>query len=289
MTDGPQEIWRRRLVRGMRVALTVAIVVSACYVSYGFGRMWHDRREKSPSTSMDRATANRGDMFELLPTAGQWSFGDLDWNFRSQIVSQQEIADRFRAMSGSAAGDAAAQLPDLGQEFVDFVRNLHIEPIQRGGNDIYLLDRPNLKAQLVVRPVGARTKAVGLIAAYPEETGGWQLFEFTPRASGGESIANAPHLLPLPTTARRSGGRFADDGQLLLELITIEADADVLVSSWMKSGFQVRPTEFAGPNDFSYVCDRGDEVIYAWSASPRGALHNLMLVRSPANADTQTQ
>lgn len=289
MIDRPRENRRRRLVRGMRVVLTVVIVAAACYVSYGFGRMWHDWRETSQTAAMDPAAANRGGMFELLPTAGQWSFGDLDWNFRSQTLAPAEIADRFRAMADSAAGDAAAQLPDLSQELADLVLRLQIEPIQHSVNEVYLLDRPNVKAQLVTRLVGGRAKAVGLVAAYPKEADQWQLFEFTPRSATGEFKADARHLLPLPATAHRSGGRFTDDGQLLLELITIDADADTLLARWTKSGFQVRPTEFAGPDDFSYLCARGSEVIYVWSANPRAALHNLMLVRSPANADTQTQ
>ena len=123
--------------------------------------------------------------------------------------------------------------------------------------------------------------------AYPASGDTWQLYVFTPQASDrGDSASAAPHLLPLPAGARRSGGRFADDGRVLLELISLDSTAEELLADWKAAGWEVRPSGIADPADFSYLCARGNEVVYAWSADPHDSLQNLMLVRTPTPADT---
>jgi hypothetical protein len=75
----------------------------------------------------------------------------------------------------------------------------------------------------------------------------------------------------------------------LLELISLDADADSLLSLWKHNGWEIKKSDFSGPDDFSYQCARRHDVIYAWSAGPRDSLRNLMLVRSPGRADIQAQ
>ena len=87
----------------------------------------------------------------------------------------------------------------------------------------------------------------------------------------------------------RRGGRFADDGQLLLELISLESSSDSLIADWKDAGWEVRPSGIGDGHSFSYLCARGNDVIYAWSANSSEALQNLMLVRSPTDAELQTQ
>jgi hypothetical protein len=100
------------------------------------------------------------------------------------------------------------------------------------------------------------------------------------------SDARHPFLLPLPAGAARVGGRFADDGHALLELITLSSTANQLIATWNAAGWEIRPAGFGAAAEFRYLCARGDQVIYAWSADEPGALQNLMLVRAPSNADT---
>ena len=196
-------------------------------------------------------------------------------------------AHRENLVPGS--GDDATNLPDLNNELVDLARRLHVAPTKRGDNELYLLDRPDLKAQLVVRHVAGRLKVAALAAAFPKAADEWQLFEFAPKSANGSATSNISHLLPLPSAAKRTGGRFTDDGQLLLELISLDADAGSLLSMWKHNGWEIKKSDFSGPDDFSFLCARGNEVIYAWSAGPRESLHNLMLVRSPSNSDIQAK
>jgi hypothetical protein len=143
-----------------------------------------------------------------------------------------------------------------------------------------------LKARLLVRIVGEKSKVVSLAAALPQNNDRWQLFELTPRGATGRSADTRPQLLPLPPGARRDGGRFADDGRALLELVSLDSNANELLLTWKTSGWDVRPNAAVGAHEFGYLCARGDEVIYVWSADPPDALKNLMLVRTPTGPDT---
>lgn len=162
-------------------------------------------------------------------------------------------------------------------------------PEQRDGYLIYRVDRPDLKAQLVTRNVDGRSKAVTVACSYPHDGEHWQLFELTPRESPANADGQAAHLLPLPEGVERRGGRFADDGRLLLELITLDSKADSLVATWKNAGWEVRPSGLGEPGSFSFLCARGSEVIYAWSANSGESIQNLMLVRSPTDAELKAQ
>ena len=72
-----------------------------------------------------------------------------------------------------------------------------------------------------------------------------------------------------------------------MEFVSLHSDADTLVSSWKTAGWEVRPSGLGNPGSFSYLCARGDEVVYAWSADSPDALENLMLVRTPDAKDTK--
>ncbi len=156
MTDGARsdlvpQIWHRRRARRLPV-----LPVS----SRGLGllrlvRLWpYVARSAGKIRLVDtiRATESSGDMFETASDGRTMVVrgSRLEFPFPNSFAAGN--CRSVRAMSGSAAGDAAAQLPDLGQEFVDFVTFAHRAGPARA-NEVYFLDRPNLKAQLVVRPV----------------------------------------------------------------------------------------------------------------------------------------
>jgi hypothetical protein len=271
----------------VRTALLVIVVAAACYVSYGFGRLWAEWRDaRRPVADVPVTAADLNSMAAIMPLAGQWSFAELDWNLRSSTVPANEVSARLDTMTSSVRVDPAVELPDISDDLVDLAESLRIRPVERDGNQVYILDRPELKARLIVRQMAGRPKMVALAAAYPQGDDSWQLLECTPRAAVEKTEA-APHLLPLPNGAERNGGRFADDGRILLELVTLSSNADALLSSWKNAGWEVRPSGLGNPEAFSYLCARGSEVIYAWSADPRDAVENLMLVRTPDGADTK--
>jgi hypothetical protein len=263
------------------------LLAAGCYLAYGFGRLWAEWRRVSQPVDVRQATeAELAPPAIVLPLAGHWSFADLDWKLRSNIVDKEDVATRFESLTAQAAHQSTDQLPDVSPQIMDLIEKLQLQPVEREENLIYRLKRLGLRAQLVVRIVAGRPKAVSLAAAYPQQRDRWQLLELAPRGASSSSPGPRPFLLPLPAGAARAGGRFADDGSALLELITLNSTSGDLFSNWKGAGWDVRPMGLGGRDEFRYLCVRGDEVIYAWSADEPSAMQSLMLVRTPNNTDT---
>jgi hypothetical protein len=276
-----------RVARACHTALLVLVVAAGCYVAYGFGRLWAEwRKTTQPIEVSTAAVIDPNVLTPGLPIDGPWSFAQLDWDIRSQIVSSADVFARFERFAVAPGEENDEQLPDVSPELVELAESFGAKAVNRSGNHVYRLDRPNLKAQLLVRIVSGAPKVVTLAAALPQDLDRWQFLELTPRGATGSSAAVLPQLLPLPLGARRDGGRFANDGQALLEFVSLDSTADELFSTWKAAGWDVRPNGAASVREFSYLCARGSEVIYAWSADPRDALKNLMLVRTPSGPDT---
>jgi hypothetical protein len=223
-----------------------------------------------------------------MPLEGPWSFAQLNWDIRSQFISSAEVAGRLERLATSSATTNDEQLPNLSAELVELAQGLGAKATDGLGNRVFQLDRPNLKARLIVRNVAGKDKVVAMAAALPHSAERWQYFELNPRGSAAASPVALPQLLPLPPGARRDGGRFADDGRPLLELVSLDSNAEELFSLWKAAGWEVHPSGAGSPDDFSFLCARGDDVIYAWSADPRSSLQNLMLVRTPTSSDTSS-
>lgn len=280
----------RRLAPPVRTILILLTVAALMYVGYGFGRLfaeWRQIGEPAPAATTNGFELNP--LSTALPLAGQWSFAALDWNIRSSIVGQAEVDARFEALANPSAAQDVHQLLDVSSELLELIAELHLQPVERAGYQLYRFDRSDLKALLVVREVDGRTKAVSFAGAYPQNGQQWQMFELTPRGPSSETDTQAAHLIPLPDGAVRHGARFADDGRLLLELISLETNAEALIAAWRDAGWEVRPSGLGDPGGFSFLCARGNDVIYAWSANPSAALQNLMLVRSPTDEELQAQ
>jgi hypothetical protein len=276
-----------RVVAVVRASLIVAIVIAGAWVTRSYVVLISEWRQVGrPVASTHSAAGQLDSMAAVLPLRGQWSFAELDWNMGTRLTSAQDVSDRFESMAKSPIIDSDEQLPDMDNQLVELIDKYQIKPVQRDGNQIYSFDQPDLKAQLVARTVAGREKAVGFAVAYPQADGHWQLVEFMPPTLSASRVASAPHLLPLPAEARRTGGRFDDDGRLLLELISLHSKADAIVSSWKEAGWEIRPSSMGDPDQFSYLCACGDEVVYAWSVDPLDAIQHLMLVRTANSTDT---
>jgi hypothetical protein len=274
--------------RAFRTALLVVTVAVACYVAFGFGRWWALSRNAAPPIATDSSdAADLGPLAPTLPLGGQWAFDELDWNLKTELVASSVLDAQLAQLGKSPLSKLDPQLPDTDPEIMDLISTLQIQPIERSGDEVYRIDRSDLRAELITRNVAEQSKTVAFAIAYSQTGDMWQLYVFTPKQSAtDEGPSAAPHLLPLPAGARRSGGRFDKDGRVLLELLSLDSTADSLLADWKKAGWEVRPSGIADPANFSYLCARGDEVIYAWSADPPASLKNLMLVHTPAPADT---
>ncbi len=224
-------------------------------------------------------------MTAALPLAGQWSFGGLDWNFASSTVQRDAIAARFETLQSTALQSPLQQLPDMGADLIEIASMLNVVPEVHEGYRIYRLGQPDLKAELITRDVGGRERAVAAACAYPQTDERWQLFELMPINASHKTTPQLDHLLPLPANAVRRAGRFADDGRLLLEMITLNSNSDDVLKAWQSAGWEVHASGVGDPGAFSFFCARGNDVIYAWSANRPETLKTLMLVRSPTDEE----
>jgi hypothetical protein len=271
-----------------RNTLLLVVVAASCYLAYGFGKLWAEWRVATqPPPTREASSAGVELMPSALPLSGPWTFAELDWNVRSTLVDLAAVEARFATPPAPLESGEVSHLPDVSQELLDLAETLQLRPVEQAGHQVYQHDRPDLKARLVVRKVADRTKVVSIFAAYPLTGGQWQMFELSPRGSAMQATTASDHLLPLPAAAVRRGGRFADDGRLLLELISLDTNPAALVASWKQAGWEVRPSGLGDPKAFSFLCRKGDGVVYAWSASAAETLHNLILVRSPTDGEIE--
>jgi hypothetical protein len=270
------------------MAILAAGVVICGGSAYRMGQLVSNWQHPADAAALRRADAtDLASLSPTLPLAGIWSFDELDWDMRSEWTSQKKLCAKFADLAKQPLVLTEDQLPDADLEFLTLATALGVRSTEQDGHRIYKLSRPGLEAQWITRDVAGKTKSCGFAVAYPSIDDQWQLFEFTPKSRDEKSAAGqALHLLPLPKAAHREGGRFADDGRVLMEFVSLESTADSLVRDWNAAGWDVRASGLAEPGEFSYLAVRGHETIYAWSADPATALRELMLVRTPAGADT---
>jgi hypothetical protein len=279
------ETERERTRPLFRIVLVLAVFLLCCYAAFHIGAFIATSRGAARRAAAQADAEQISPLSAAMPLAGQWAFDELDWSVESSQIDTATLDAEFASLAASIPADTAA-LPDADAEIVGLMTALQIPSAEKMGNLIYRIDRPDLRTQLVTRRIEAATKAVSFAMAFPLGDR-WQLFAFTPRESSPvAAIQEDLHLLPLPEGAHRTGGRFDDAGRPLMEFISLDSNADGLAAAWEEAGWEVRPSGLTDSTDFSVLCARGTDTVYAWSADPPDAIKNLMLVRTPAPTDT---
>ena len=148
----------------------------------------------------------------------------------------------------------------------------------------YRVDRPDFQAQLVVDQSEAGERIRDMAVAIRQEDGDWQLMEFLPESVSEKSPSAESRLMPLPGGAKLEASRLDADGNPLLELVSTETTAQDLIQLWQNAGWTVRAANLGREGNFSYLCARGESVVYAWTADDAQRIENLMLVLAPEDA-----
>lgn len=279
---------RRPFVEWVRIAMTLVLVGAACYLAFGFGSLlaeWRGGTTGNASNEAERSLAGAG---AFLPLAGQWSFAEFDWNLRSEVIPQSQVDRRLAAAVQSIPAEQEPLLQTVSPEILEVLEALQISSTRHADYQLYAANRDDLKARLITREIQGSLKAAALLVAYPNHDGQWQLLDFRPAAEAPRTRASAQFLLPLPGEPRRTGGRYADNGEALLELVSLDSNGAEIIAHWVSRGWQARPSGIGDPDAFSYLCAKGDVVIYAWSADDPADLRNLMLVRAPSDSMTDS-
>jgi hypothetical protein len=211
----------------------------------------------------------------MLSPNGSWQLSGGATGFRQSLLSEVELNARFTELAKQTKPLANPELAASAEKLIALAELSRVKPQHVGECDVYLLQRGKTKAQVVVK----NEELVSLTLAAPTRKGAWRVYEL----AGQTSEADATHLLPLPPVAQRSAGRYSEDGQLLMELVSVETSRIELLSAWRHAGWKIRPAGVGGPETFSYLCARGAEVVYAYSADESAELSGLVLTRSVAN------
>jgi hypothetical protein len=211
----------------------------------------------------------------MLSPNGSWRLSGGATGFRQSLLSEAELTARFAELAQQTEPLANPELAASAEKLIALAELSLVKPKQIGECDVYLLNRGKTTAQVVVK----NEELVSLALAAPTANGGWRVYELNNQANAADST----HLLPLPAVAQRSAGRYSDDGQLLMELVSVETSRSELLSAWRHAGWKIRPAGVGGPETFSFLCARGAEVVYAYSADESAELSGLVLTRSVAN------
>jgi hypothetical protein len=281
--------WVPRAAGGFRTALISVTIAAFFYVAYGYVQLFVEwRRATQPVTTTSSSAAEMLPFAGALPLDGPWVFGDLNWNLRSSVSTREKIEAHINQLVAAPVDDAD-NLPVLGNDLVELIHSAHMQPVERNGCTIYQISRANLKCQLVVRVVEQQPRVVSFVGGYALNELEWQLFELVPQGVASRTDSGTEHLLPLPPDAVRRGGRFAADGRLLLEFVSLNCGTGSLIETWRCAGWEVRSSGLGAGACFSYLCRREDEVIYAWSADTGESLQRMMLVHSPTDDELRAQ
>ncbi len=211
----------------------------------------------------------------MLSPNGSWQLSGGATGFRQSLLSETELTSRFAELATQTEPLSNPELAASAEKLIALAELSLVKPTHIGECDVYLLNRGKTRAQVVVK----NAELVSLALAAPTADGAWRLYELTSQPNDVE----ATHLLPLPPVAQRSAGRYSDEGQLLMELVSVETSRGELLSAWRQAGWKIRPAGVGGPETFSYLCARGAEVVYAYSADESADLSGLVLTRSVTN------
>jgi hypothetical protein len=211
----------------------------------------------------------------MLNPNGPWQLSGGATGFRQSLLSEVELNTRFAELAKQTQPLESPEFAEAADKLIALATLSLVAPKHVGECDVYVLNRGAARMQVVV----THQELVSLAFAAPTAEGGWKLYELTSETNAED----ATHLLPLPPVAQRSAGRYSDEGQLLMELVSVETSRSELLSAWRQAGWKIRPAGVGGPEAFSYLCARGGEVVYAYSADESAELSGLVLTRSATN------
>jgi hypothetical protein len=203
---------RRRVARWILPLLTFAV---CCLVAFRIGEFLANRKHAAELAALRTgAAAESNPLAATMPLAGMWSFDELNWSIRSEIVPTSEVESKLSSLDATIVSDAST-LPDIDADLAGLIEMLRVRPTERDGNQIYRLDRKSMKLQLVTRQVEGHSKTVACAMAYPHDDQNWQLYNSRPGARRKPAATAKRTFCPcpqppvapaaaLPTTARRS-------------------------------------------------------------------------------------
>ena len=222
----------------------------------------------------------------LMPAAGHWSFADTELSIEQTWCSQQELTQRLENLyaiddSPGGSGRDASELVALAK------LNGATRTNCKAG---WAWTFEDSQLQLCLVTTNSKTPQLKAAAFAMRGNERWQLTILKPQPPLDD------HLLPLPVdtmtadvlTAETQATcvRRGEDGELQMELISTTLSDEQLLAHWRRCGWEVRHTSWGAADSFSYLCARGDEVVYAWSDGTLGRRTLMLTTATDSTLET---
>ena len=202
----------------------------------------------------------------LIPAHGFWTFADAEMSIEQVSCSEGELNRHTQEILSSKPLPMDAK-QDASQ-LIAMAKSNGATQTECIAGTAWEIDTPSLRLCLLA----SKSKTPFLVAAAIAFADGdrWQLTKLTPKRSQSD------RLLPLPADAQTCCTRQNDSGELQMELVNTSTSGEHLLRLWRKNGWRPQPSPWSTSESFSYLCVRGEEVVYAWSESLVGS-RTLML------------
>ncbi|MFK7769463.1 MAG: hypothetical protein AB8B55_19775 [Mariniblastus sp.] len=212
----------------------------------------------------------------LMPAAGHWSFAETELAVEHARCSPQELTRRVNSLYSMQGASNDSNRDDSNRDATELVALAKMNGATRTNceaGSAWVIEGPQLQLCLITSKSTTPQIIAAAFAVRSDQQ--WQLTIVKPQPQLDD------HLLPMPadsatTETKTACVRRSESGELQMELISTSLSAKQILDHWRDCGWNIRRTPWGTANSFSYLCDCGDEMVYAWSESSTGS-RTLML------------
>ena len=211
----------------------------------------------------------------MAPAAGRWNFAQSELSIERVTCDDQELNTRLESLQSSNSNNC---LDYDASELVAMAQSTGTTQTTCEVGSVWSFEDDQLRLCLVTTATNPPRLNAAAIAVPDSDR--WQLTVLKPQPPRDD------HLLPLPaateaneTATQTSCSRCSETGELQMELVSTSLTGNQLLTHWQSHGWNIQHTAWGTADSFSYLCRRGEKVVYAWSASATGK-RTLMLTSS---------
>lgn len=208
----------------------------------------------------------------LMPTEGYWSFPETGLSVAQFVCETSELQEHLNL---SSMTNAKANADFDASELVELAASSGATRVDSESGTLWSHENRDIKVRLLTSEASP-PMLIGAVVAM-RDGDQWQLVSLSPKQN------QTTHLLAMPTDATTTCTRRSPAGDLQMELITTSEPNERLIRRWVDDGWEVQHTPWGDAESFSYLCARGEEVIYAWAVAS-STERTIMLTSATSNS-----
>jgi hypothetical protein len=216
------------------------------------------------------------DALSGLDAHGYWSFGGWQWKVGRTTVPAAKLDEHLWSLAASTSAQiVASEKSDI--EILALLERVGSDPQEYEDSLVYRWGNEDNTIQLVVNSPAKRIVSLAFTSAIgPDQFEVWKALRASSPADG---VAVEEHLLPLPAGSRQLAARCDDEGELILEIVTLDLNCEhhEFRACCQSAGWRVDCVRAETGSGSYFLCQRNGEEVSAWSASSDGQLQTLIL------------